>query len=113
MTIKHTMISAAVVGGMTISTLAAAADTRVINSNIAAIFQPDTRASAVARGSARESVSLLDGIVGTWRDPSRQAPATTSAPDERMASTRGDDTTPTGTLAEKSLRGVFDAYSSN
>ncbi|MEO1078793.1 MAG: hypothetical protein AAFY29_04495 [Pseudomonadota bacterium] len=79
----------------------------VAESNIAAIFQPTLRTAQVeAMGESTDAVSLLDGIVLEWRDPSRsvEAPVATAEVDAPASN---------GNVALENIRGIYTAYSAN
>ncbi|MEM9759565.1 MAG: hypothetical protein AAF933_10045 [Pseudomonadota bacterium] len=79
----------------------------VAESNIAAIFQPTLRSAQVdVVGESRDAVSLLDGIVLEWRDPSRSVDAPVAAAD--VDAPVGDSN-----VALENIRGIYTAYSAN
>jgi hypothetical protein len=100
--IKYLTITVAALGAQT-----ALAD-NVAERNIAAIFQPMLNVASTESDrstSAAEAVSLLDGIVLDWRDPSRKAqePRRTTPPSVAA----------TGNVALESLREVYAASPAN
>jgi hypothetical protein len=103
-----------VVFGALLAGSVAAAD-NVAQENIAAIYQPTLRMALVSEGSARtaertesaaDAVSLLDGIVLDWRDPSRKS-------EDRSAEGAGAAADANENVALENIRGIYQAYSAN
>ena len=89
---------------------AALAGENVAQENIAAIYQPAVPV-AVEGGQSAGGVSLLDGVVREWLDPSRgNAPVVEAGPDAAVADT---SVSRSSNVAQDNIRGIYTAYSAN
>ena len=102
-----------VVAGVVAFSAAASAGGNAIDQSIAAVFAPDSRPAAASSGRATEAVSLLNGIVESWRDPSHSKSTDATGDSAAMAESQSTGAVSGATTVEESLRGVFNAYSAD